>query len=201
MHLIDPPKKVVQITHDILIGAHQKNSEVIGFLGIEGMEANTVTDILDIGEFGDFSFAVASDVNEGCVHGGFFIEAVKRCHRKKLATGPMIDEGLENGKIADVLFCHSTAERFQFFRGASSRFPAGYQFTANRPIKGIGIRLLFQGQVAEIEKVVGFLNFLLGIMIPFQRAGIMAIIEDRLKVADQRVSLGSGGDLGSHGSF
>ena len=53
MHLGDATKQIVEVAHDVLIGADHENAEVIHFAGRDAMERQSFLHILQVDELGD----------------------------------------------------------------------------------------------------------------------------------------------------
>jgi len=118
---VDPAEEVVEVPHDVLIGTHKEEAEVIRFGGLgmavdgEGMEGQSIADILEVDEFPDLPIGIASDVDESRFVSGPFVEPAERHDGEELSPSPVIDEGLEDGEVAEVLVSEAVFEFLDFF--------------------------------------------------------------------------------------
>src|SRR3982074_2332499 len=114
MRFGDAAEQVVQIAHDVLVGANHKHAEVINFAGNDAMKRKRVANILKIREFGNFAVGIASDVDNRALPIRGSCQAMDRHDRKKLTESPVVEERLKDGKIADVLIAERSLEFLHF---------------------------------------------------------------------------------------
>ena len=67
VHLGHATEQVVQVAHDILVGADHEDTEVVEFAGNDAMERERVFDVLQVDELGDLAIGVAGDVDDHAV--------------------------------------------------------------------------------------------------------------------------------------
>jgi hypothetical protein len=102
VHFVYAAEEVVQVAHDVLVGARQKDAEVVGLV-VEGVDGEVGLCVLEIDEAVDLAVGVARDVDEHGVDTRALLEAVEWGDGEKLIERPVVEERLEDGKIADVL--------------------------------------------------------------------------------------------------
>ena len=78
------------------------------------MELKEVLHVLDVDEAVDLAVGITSDVDERGINGGLFIQPMNWRDREELLERPVIEEGLKDGKIADVLIGEHLFELMQF---------------------------------------------------------------------------------------
>ncbi len=96
-------KEVVQVAHDVLVGADEKDSEIVHLARNDLMQREGVLDVLQVGEFVDFPVGIAGDIDQRPLVIRLSREAMDRHDREELAERPVIEERLENREVADVL--------------------------------------------------------------------------------------------------
>src|SRR5436190_18659053 len=86
MHLIYAAKEVVQVAHDVLIGAHQEKTKIVGLLPIailpQFMQRQSVAHVAQIDEFVDLPVGIARDVHQRSLTGWAFIQPADRHNRE-----------------------------------------------------------------------------------------------------------------------
>src|SRR5262249_27669199 len=115
MDFIDAAEKIVQVAHDVLVGAHQEKAELVRLglaaaVSVEGMKRQGVTNVAEVDELVYLAIGIARNINKGPFLGGTFIKSVDRDDRKKLAKRPMIQQRLEDRKIAQILVAEAVFE-------------------------------------------------------------------------------------------
>ena len=114
---VDATEEIVEIAHDVLIGADKENTEIVG-LAVERMERERPADFaIAVDELADLSVRVAGDVDEGGVMLRRFVEAVDRRDGEELSEGPVIEERLKDGEVAKELVAEGVLEIENFLRG------------------------------------------------------------------------------------
>src|SRR5207248_4062521 len=103
MHFGNASKQVVQVAHDVLIRAHHKNAEIINFAGVNSMKGQGISNVREIDELGNLAIRVAGNIHNGAVTLGRLGQAMNWHDGKELAEGPVIEERLKDGEVADVL--------------------------------------------------------------------------------------------------
>src|SRR2546423_15654874 len=119
MHFGDASKQVVQVAHDVLIRAHHKDAEIINFSWVNSMKRQGISNIQQVDELGDLAIRVAGNIHNGAITLGRLSQAMNRHDGKELAEGPMIEERLKDGAIADVLIAQGSFELLYFVRDKS----------------------------------------------------------------------------------
>src|SRR6266550_4749633 len=67
MNLVRAAEEIVKISHDVLVSAHQKESEVISFAGPDPMQRQGFFYILQIDELAYFAVRIARNIRQGPV--------------------------------------------------------------------------------------------------------------------------------------
>src|SRR6185503_3619569 len=80
-------KKVVKIAKDFLIGAHQKDPEII-WIAVDGVQRQRPLNVLTIDEGIDLAVGVAGDIAENRMPRWRRVEAMNRHDRKQLIDCP-----------------------------------------------------------------------------------------------------------------
>jgi hypothetical protein len=154
----------VEVAHDILISAHQEKPEVIGFLPvsilIERMEGQGIADVPQIDELVDLAIGITGDIDEGGLADRVLVQPVHGHNGEELAESPMIQQGLEDGKVAEVLVTETVFEFADFFGDVGLPDKALHHFAAYFPIKMLDLRFIAEIEEPEGEHIVGvFLAF------------------------------------------
>lgn len=184
---VHAPEEIVQVTHDVLIRADEENAEVVRRSRNDFVKVKRVADVFEIDEFRDFPVAVASDIDERCRHGRFFREAVNRRNREKLVNRPAVEQGLENGEIADVLLGKHDVQIEQIFGNVA--FERGnflMDLAADVPKKAVGFGAVFEVEIAVLEKRMRFFPLLACIVETFEQAVMAAVVENFFEFPNNR---------------
>ena len=83
MDLVDAPEEVVEVAHDVLVGAGEEDPEVVGF-PVQRVQVQVGLGVLQVDEAVDLSVGVAGDVDEDGIDGRLLVEAVERRDREEL---------------------------------------------------------------------------------------------------------------------
>ncbi|MEY5016664.1 MAG: hypothetical protein RIS92_3022 [Verrucomicrobiota bacterium] len=113
MGFVDSSEKVVQIAHDVLVGAHQEDADVVRG-PVQTVEGKRILDVAEIDELRDFSVGIASDVDQGGVPFGEPVEVIDGHDWEELPERPVIEKRLEHGEVADVLVAEGHFEFLHF---------------------------------------------------------------------------------------
>src|SRR4051794_36442046 len=100
MNFIDAAEEIVQITHDILVSAHQEKTKVIRFklaiaVGVELMHRQRVANIAQIDELVDLPVGIAGNIHERAFTRGTFLQTIDWHDREKLSERPMVQQRLK----------------------------------------------------------------------------------------------------------
>src|SRR5579872_209637 len=113
VHLVDAPEEIVDVAHDVLVRASEEDAEVVGLAVTKVVERNRFADVVQIDVLLHFSVGVARDVDERRLELRPLVQAMNGHDREELPEGPVIEERLEDGEIADVLIGQLRLERLQ----------------------------------------------------------------------------------------
>ena len=86
---------------------------------------------------------------------GRFVQAADRHDREKLPERPMIEQRLENGKIAKILIAEAVFELADFLGDIAWPVKALDHFLADFPIKRFDLRFVRQVEHAQRKHVLG----------------------------------------------
>src|SRR5690348_8421324 len=89
---VDGAQQVMEITHDLLIGADQEKRYVIRLTvcALKRMYLQNLLDVLEVNEFIDNAVRIAGYISQRCIFCRSFIELVNRHNWKQLINSPMI---------------------------------------------------------------------------------------------------------------
>ena len=62
--LVHAAEEVVQVAHDVLVGADEEEAEVVGLAGLEAVQRERVLHVLQVDELADLAVGVAGDVDQ-----------------------------------------------------------------------------------------------------------------------------------------
>src|SRR5216684_1863674 len=159
MDLVDAAKEVMDVAHDVLIGASEKDAEVIGLAVAQLVERQCFADVMEIDVLRHLAIGIAGDVDQGRLELRPLIEPVDRHDGEELAESPMIEQRLEDGEVADVLIGELDLEVPQIlghFLGIHLLHD-GLQLLRDLPEELLDSRLRVEVQQAELEHVLGLL--------------------------------------------
>ena len=184
--LVDAAEEVVEVAHDVLIGAGEKHTEVVRF-PVERVERDVVLGVLQIDEAADLAVGVARDVGEDGVDRGLFVEAMEWGDGEKLLERPVIEKRLEDREIADVLVGEELVEIVEFL-GLIAGFLAFFgDLFADLPKQGFGGGAVFEVEVTEIKERQRFFLFLRGVVKTFEATELGLVFQHDFKVFDDFV--------------
>src|SRR5581483_7603159 len=156
---------------------------------VERMELDVVLDVLEVDEAADLAVGIAGDVDEDGVDVGLFVEAVERGDGEELLQRPVIEEGLEDGKIADVLVGEEGVEVVKFLRLVAGLAILLRDLLADLPENLLGGGAVFQIEVAEVEERKGLFFFLERVVETLEQAEPGLVLEQDGEVVDDLVGL------------
>ena len=64
VHFVHAAEEVVHVAHDVLIGAHEEEAEVVGLAGLQLVQRQRVLHVLQVDELADLAVGVAGDVDQ-----------------------------------------------------------------------------------------------------------------------------------------
>ena len=164
VRLIHAPEKVMQISHDVLIRAHQKEAEIVRLARLQFMQWQRVLHVLQVDEFAHFPIGVAGDVHERSIAFRISIEPMHRHHREKLTERPVIEQRLEHGEVAHVLIAERDLEFLHLVRDVIHPFAKLHDQMRDLPVDRLDLRLALQLQQPEVEHRLRLLLDLLRVM-------------------------------------
>src|SRR3989441_1129509 len=200
VHLIDSAKEVVQIAHDVLVGAHQKETEVIRFelavpVHAELVQRESVEHVAQVDELVDLAVGIAGDVHQGRLARRAFVEAADRHDRKQLAERPVVEQRLEHGKVAEVLVAEAVFELADFFGNVGLAAETFDDFLADFPVEMFDLRFVRQFQQAEREHIVRVLAAFERIVVGLELVQLANVLLDVEQFLDQRVFVFAAGEF------
>src|SRR5256714_8982622 len=128
------------------------------------MERQRLLHILEVDELRDLAIRIARDVNDHAVAIGRSGKPMDRHNRKKLAERPVVEQRLENGKIANVLIPQRDLKLLYFLRHKAQTAMHVHDLLRKLPVNGLDLRFRFQVEQAEIERLLRFFLDLLAVM-------------------------------------
>src|SRR2546425_9459427 len=96
-------KKVVVVSHYLLISAHQKECQIISITRNQRMKLKHLFHVMQIDKLVHHSIRIASNVAERGIFRGRLVEVVNGHYRKKLIEGPVVRNRAKHGKIRQIL--------------------------------------------------------------------------------------------------
>src|SRR6266700_5848852 len=131
------------------------------------MERQRLLHILEVDELCDLAIRIARDVNDHAVAIGGSGESMDRHNGKKLTERPVIEQRLENGKIADVLIPQRDLKLLYFLRHKAQTAMHVHDLLRKLPVNGLDLRFRFHIEQPEIEHLLRFFLDLLAVMQAF----------------------------------
>ena len=80
------------------------------------MKGQGIAHVQQIDELGNLPIGIAGNIDDGAIAFGRLRQPVNRHDGKELAEGPMIEQRLKDGKVADVLVAQRGFQFFYFIR-------------------------------------------------------------------------------------
>ena len=186
-------EQVMQVAHDVLVGADHEGADIVGLAFLERMEGEGLADVFQVDEVVDLAVGVAGDVDERRLDRRAFVEAVDRGDREELVEGPVVEQGLEDREVADVLLGQHRVQAGEFVRDVGAILEVFADLTADVPEQAVGRGTFLEAQVAEAEAGVGLLALFLGVVVALQRVELTLVLPDGVEFADELVGLALGG--------
>ena len=159
-------EEVVEVAEDFLVGADEEDAEVV-FLAVVFVELEGFLDVAEVDEGIDLAVGVAGDVGQHAPAIGFFLQAVNGHHREELLDGPGVGHGLEEGEVAEVGVGELGFELFEIIADVVGLFKDLVDLAADAPEEFFGEGGVFEGEVAEVVEVEGFVALLHGVVVDF----------------------------------
>ena len=166
MHFVHAAEEVVDVAHDVLVGAGEEDAEVVRIAVAQIVERKRFADVIEIDVLRDLAVGVAGDVDEGRLELRPLVEAMNRRDRKELPERPVIEQRLEDGEVADVLIGELVVERAQLL-GDVARVHAGDEGLhplRDLPEERLDARLHVEIEQAVLEHRLGLLLDLLQVV-------------------------------------
>ena len=168
VHFVDAAEEVVKVAHDVLIGAGEEEADVVGVAGVPAVEREGFLHILEVDEFRDFAVRVAGDVHESGVAVWPFVEVVDGHNGEELAERPVVEEGLEDGEVAEVLVADGDFDFPDFFGDVFGVAEKLDDVCGDLPVDGFDAGLGAEVEEAEVEHRLGALADFLGVVEVFE---------------------------------
>ena len=131
------------------------------------MQRQRVAHVLEVDELGDLAVRVAGDVDQRPVAIRRRVQPVNRHDREELPERPVIEQRLEDGKIADVLVAQRGLEFLHFLGHITQPSVYGDDLLRDLPVNAFDLRFAHQLEQPEIEHLLRFLLDLLRIVQAF----------------------------------
>ena len=170
MHLIDAPEEVVEIPHDVLIGAGEENAEVVGLAGSHAVDRECLLHVLEIDELGHLSIGVAGDVHQRAAAIGNLVETMDRHDREELSESPVIEQRLKDREIAQELVGQRHLKFANLFGDLGHALVERDDLCRNAPVEGINLGLGAEIEQAEVKHRLRLVADLLGVVKVLQTA-------------------------------
>ena len=164
VHFVHAAEEVVEVAHDVLIRAGEEEADVVRLAGMPAVERKGFFHILQVDEFRDFAIRVAGDVHEGRVAVRAFVEAMDRHDGEELAECPVVEEGLENGEVAEVLVADGDFDFADFLGDVFGVAEKLHDICGDLPIDGLDASLGAEVEKAEVEHRLGAFADFLGVV-------------------------------------
>src|SRR5258707_12655730 len=119
------------------------------------MKGQGVSNIQQVDELGNLAIRVACDVHNGAVALGRLGQAMNRHDGKELAEGPMIEERLKDGEIADVLIAQRSFELLYFVRDKSQTAMHADDLGGPLPVSAIDLCCCHEVERCKAESLLG----------------------------------------------
>src|ERR1035441_2676008 len=97
----------------------------------------------------------------------------------------MIEQRLENGKVADVLIAHRSFERLHFLRNKPQAAMHVNDLLRELPIDRVDLGLRFEIEQAKVERLLRFFLYLLNVMQTFEAIAAFQSLFRVENVADE----------------
>src|ERR1022692_4669148 len=126
MDLVNAAEQVVQVPHDVLIGAHQEEAEIVRLrlavaVRVKLVQRQRVAHVAEVDELLHLTVGIAGDIDQRGLARGAFGEAADRHDREQLVKRPVVQQRLEHREIAKVLVAQAVLELLDFFRDVRDR--------------------------------------------------------------------------------
>ena len=100
-HRVRVAEQIVQIAQDLLIGADQKDTHVIG-LAVGRVQFEHFFHVFDVNEIPHAAVGVARDVGQDAARRGPLVQPVDGHDREEVVHGPRVGQALKQREIAEV---------------------------------------------------------------------------------------------------
>jgi len=104
-------------------------------VGVQLVERQRVAHVSEINELVDLAVGIAGDVPRAWPRALALIQARNRHDGKQLVQRPMIQQRLEDGKIAEILVAEAVFELANFLRRVGLAFVTFHHLAADLPVK------------------------------------------------------------------
>ena len=157
VHFVDAAEEVVEVAHDVLIRAGEEEADVVRLASMPAVEREGFFHILQVDEFSDFAIRIAGDVYQSRVPVRAFVEPMDRHDGEELAECPVVEEGLENGKVAEVLVADGNFDFADFLGDVFGIAEKLHDVCGDLPIDGFDASLGAEVEESEVEHRLGAL--------------------------------------------
>ena len=164
MHFVHTAEEVVEIAHDVLVGTGEEEADIVRLAGLPAVEREGFLHILDVDELRDLAVRVAGDIHERGVAVRRFVQTLDRHDGEKLAQRPVVEEGLENGEVAEVLVPEGILDFLNLLGQGLGFVEKLHGARGDLPIDGLDARLRAKIEQTEVEHRLRALADFLGIV-------------------------------------
>src|SRR5262249_16455271 len=137
MHFRNSSKQIVKVTHDVLVSADHENAEIIDFARVNPMKGQGISHVQQIDELGNLPFGITGNIDDSTVGFGWLRQPMNWHDGKELAKGPMIEQRLKDGKVADILVAQRSLELLHFVRNEPQAPVHGDDLGSQLPVNGV----------------------------------------------------------------
>ena len=151
------------------------------------MQRQRIAHVAQVDELVDRAVGIAGDIHQRAFARGPFVQPLDRHDREKLAERPMVEQRLENGKIAEVLVTEGIFELLDILGNKLLSLETGDDIAADLPIKILDLRLVRQVQHAEREHMLGVLAAFKRVVVGFEFVRLGEVLFDVAKFFYERM--------------
>lgn len=112
--LVHRTEEVMQVSHDVLVSTEKEKAEEVR-LAIEGVQGKAGASTGAVDEVVDFTIRITGDIDQTPMLSWGFMEAMDGDDREELFEGPVVDQGLKDTKVTEVLAAELFLKLSNFF--------------------------------------------------------------------------------------
>ena len=164
VHRICVAQQVVQVAENFLVGADEECADVVLLAGVL-VQFESFLHVAVVDELVDLAVGVAGDISKDAAARRLFLQAMNRHDGEELLDRPRVGHRLEEGEVAEVGVGELGFEAFEVITDIVSFLEDLEDFPADAPEEFFGEGAEFEGEVAEVEEVEGFVALLDGVVV------------------------------------